>query len=119
MKKVLIRSSFKTLITLVAVSLLVLPNNAPLWGWNGKFVESTFMDALVPIIAILFFVPGLVYGYVTKEIKNDKDVANALAKTMGTMWTFIVLAFTARQFVAFFFESNMGLLVGVFGANFL
>src|SRR5690625_4753868 len=118
-KKGLIWAAVATLITLVAVSLLVLPNNAPLWGWNGKFVESTFMDALVPIIAILFFVPGLVYGYVTKEIKNDKDVANALAKTMGTMGTFIVLAFTAGQFVAFFAESNMGLLVGVFGANFL
>ncbi|HLR53997.1 MAG TPA: AbgT family transporter, partial [Pseudogracilibacillus sp.] len=30
-----------------------------------------------------------------------------------------ILAFTAGQFVAFFDESNMGLLVGVFGANFL
>src|SRR5699024_7073014 len=38
---------------------------------------------------------------------------------MGTMGTFIVLAFTAGQFVAFFAESNMGLVVGVYGANFL
>src|SRR5690625_6156835 len=77
------------------------------------------MDSLVPIIALLFFVPGLVYGMVTKEIKDDKDVANSLAKTMGTMGTFIVLAFTAGQFVAFFAESNMGLVIGVFGANLL
>lgn len=118
-KKGLIWAGISTVITIVLIALLVLPSNAPLWQDGVKFVESTFMDALVPIIAILFFVPGLVYGIVTKEIKNDKDVANSLAKTMGTMGTFIILAFTAGQFVAFFDESNMGLLVGVFGANFL
>jgi aminobenzoyl-glutamate transport protein len=32
---------------------------------------------------------------------------------------FIVLAFTAGQFVAFFNESNMGLVLGVYGAEFL
>lgn len=118
-KKGLIWAGISTIVTIILIALLVLPSNAPLWQDGVKFVESTFMEALVPIIAILFFVPGLVYGIVTKEIKNDKDVANSLAKTMGTMGTFIVLAFTAGQFVAFFDESNMGLLVGVFGANFL
>lgn len=77
------------------------------------------MDSLVPIIAILFFVPSLVYGYITKEIKNDKDVADKLAKTMGVMGMFIVLSFTAGQFVAYFGESNMGLVLGVYGAQFL
>src|SRR5699024_4309255 len=101
------------------IALLVLPSNAPLWQDGVNFVESTFMDALVPIIAILFFVPGLVYVFVTKEIKNDIDVANSLAKTMGTMSTSIVLSFISGTFAAFFDESNMGLLVGVFGANFL
>src|SRR5690625_5652125 len=38
---------------------------------------------------------------------------------MGTMGTFIVLSFTAGQFVAFFAKSNMGLVIGVFGANLL
>ena len=118
-KKGLIWAGISTIVTIILIALLVLPSNAPLWQDGVKFVESTFMEALVPIIAILFFVPGLVYGIVTKEIKNDKDVANSLAKTMGTMGTFIILAFTAGQFVAFFDESNMGLLVGVFGANFL
>jgi len=125
-KKGLIRATIATFITLVAVALLVVPTNAPLRavaeaGESLTLMESLapFMDSLVPIIALLFFVPGLVYGYVTKELKSDKDVANALAKSMASMGTFIVLAFTAGQFVAFFAESNMGLVVGVFGANFL
>ena len=35
------------------------------------------------------------------------------------MGMFIVLAFTAGQFVAYFSESNMGLVLGVYGAEFL
>ncbi len=57
---------------------------------------------IVPVIAILFFIPGLVYGLITRSIKNDKDVANQMTKTMAAMGMFIVLAFTAGQFVAYF-----------------
>ena len=35
------------------------------------------------------------------------------------MGMFIVLAFTAGQFVAYFAESNMGMVIGVYGAEFL
>lgn len=118
-KKGIILSGIAVVLVLIGVAMLVLPVNAPLRADDGGIIQSPFMSSLVPIIAVLFFVPGLVYGYITKEIKNDKDVANALAKTMGTMGTFIVLSFTAGQFVAFFAESKMGLVVGVYGANFL
>ncbi|MDQ0159996.1 para-aminobenzoyl-glutamate transporter family [Alkalibacillus salilacus] len=86
---------------------------------DGGIIRSPFMDSLVPIIMILFFIPGLVYGIVTKEIKNDKDVADQLSDTMASMGMFIVLAFTAGQFVAYFNETNMGLVLGVYGAEFL
>src|SRR5690625_6444388 len=56
---------------------------------------------------------------VTKAIKNDKDVAGQMTDTMASMGMFIVLSFTAGQFVAFFNETNMGLVLGVYGANFL
>src|SRR5699024_1136967 len=65
------------------------------------------------------FVPGLIFGSITKEIRNDRDVADQLAKTMGNMGLFIVLAFTAGQFVAYFFESIMGHVRRVCGAGFL
>lgn len=125
-KKGLIWSGLSAVAVIIGVAFLVLPKNGALRAvsdGSGDFTLmdslAPFMDSLVPIIAVLFFVPGLVYGMVTKKIKNDKDVANSLAKTMGTMGTFIVLSFTAGQFVAFFSESDMGLVVGVFGANFL
>ncbi|PAE27664.1 aminobenzoyl-glutamate transporter [Paenibacillus sp. 7884-2] len=122
-KKGLIWSAVAVFVALVLTLLLVLPPNAPLRGTEGdlmaQIIQSPFMSSLVPIIAILFFVPGLVYGIVTKSIRNDKDVAAQMSDTMASMGMFIVLAFTAGQFVAFFNESNMGLVLGVYGAEFL
>lgn len=118
-KKGLIWASVALVVALALVSLLIVPTNAPMRGEGGAIIQSPFMSSLVPIIAILFFVPGLVYGKVTKVIRDDKDVAGQMSDTMASMGMFIVLAFTAGQFVAFFNESNMGLVLGVYGAEFL
>ncbi|WP_431800453.1 AbgT family transporter [Halobacillus andaensis] len=118
-KKGLIAAGIALLVGLIATALLIVPPNGIMRGEDGSIVQSPFMSSLVPIIALLFFIPGLVYGKVTKNIKNDKDVANQLSDTMASMGMFIVLAFTAGQFVAYFTESNMGLVLGVFGAQFL
>ena len=120
-KKGLGWAGFSLLIAAVLVSLLILPEWGPLRGTEGDMpiIRSPFMSSLVPIIAILFFVPGLVYGKVTKGIRDDKDVAAMMSATMASMGMFIVLSFTAGQFVAFFSETNMGLVIGVYGAEFL
>ncbi|QKY71687.1 AbgT family transporter [Lentibacillus sp. CBA3610] len=122
-KKGLIWSGVSLVVGLILTALLVLPENAPLRGTEGNYmdqiIQSPFMSSLVPIIAILFFIPGLVYGMVTKVIRNDKDVAGQMTDTMASMGMFIVLAFTAGQFVAYFNESNMGTVLGVYGAEFL
>jgi len=120
-KKGLIWAGISVVIAGILVSLLVLLPGAPLRGDEADMpiIKSPFMKSLVPIIAFMFFVPGLVYGKVTKVIKNDKDVAAMMASTMSAMGMFIVLSFTASQFVAFFSESNMGLVLGVYGATFL
>ncbi|KGX85593.1 AbgT family transporter [Pontibacillus litoralis] len=118
-KKGIVWSVVSAIVTAAILSLLILPENAPMRGEGGSIIQSPFMSSLVPVITIIFFVPGLVYGLVTKSIKNDKDVANQLSDTMASMGMFIVLAFTAGQFVAYFTESNMGLVLGVYGAEFL
>ncbi len=118
-KKGLKWAGLSVLITAVLISLLVVFPNAPLRTDDGGIIDSPFMSSLVPIILILFFVPGLFYGIATKSIKNDKDVAEQLSDTMAAMGMFIVLAFTAGQFVAYFSETNMGLVLGVYGAEFL
>ncbi|GEN56755.1 aminobenzoyl-glutamate transporter [Halolactibacillus alkaliphilus] len=118
-KKGLRYSGISLLITVIAIALLVVPSNGLLRAEDGGVISSPFMSSLVPIIMIMFFVPGLVYGKVTKTINNDREMAAKLSDTMASMGMFIVLAFTAGQFVSYFTESNLGLLIGVAGAEFL
>ncbi|MDO5634951.1 MAG: AbgT family transporter [Micrococcus sp.] len=118
-KKGLIWASVSGLITVALLALLIVPENGVLRGEDGGVVQSPFMDSLVVIIIIAFFIPGLVYGIVTKVIRNDTDVVDQLSKTLAGMAVFLVLAFTAGQFIAYFAESNLGLLMSVMGANFL
>jgi aminobenzoyl-glutamate transport protein len=75
--------------------------------------------AIVPLMAVLFFVPGLVYGRITGSVKGDKDVANMTAGSMSDMGAYIVLAFVAAQFVAYFNWSNLGVIFAISGADLL
>lgn len=106
------------IVTLGLLSLLIVPTWGPLRD-PEEFLASPFFQSLVPVIFILFFVPGFVYGKITDAIKDDKDVANQLSDTMSTMGMYIVLAFTAGQFVAYFNHTNMGKVLAVTGADFL
>ncbi len=78
---------------------------------------APFFSSLVPLLMFLFFVCGLVYGLISGSIRSDKDVAAMTAETMSTLGGYIVLAFVAAQFVAYFSWSNIGLTTAVFGAK--
>lgn len=107
------------LVTLGLMMMLIVPENAPLRGEDGAVIQSPFMSSLVVVIIVAFFVPGLVYGIVTKSVRNDTDVVDHLSRTLAGMAMFLVLAFTAGQFIAFFDQSNLGLIVSVLGADWL
>ncbi len=107
-----------TFIVLCALTaLLVIPENAPLR--SDEHGLRPFYESLVPIIMLLFLICGIVYGVITKSIKNDKDVAGMTGDSMATMGGYIVLAFVAAQFVAYFKWSNLGLVFAISGADFL
>src|SRR5699024_6708863 len=71
------------------------------------------------IMMLVFLVPGIVYGAVTRQIKNDKDVVKLMDDSIMTMAGFIVLIFFAAQFVALFNFSNLGIIIAVNGAGLL
>jgi len=80
---------------------------------------SAFMAGLVPIIAMFFLIPGVFYGIFAKTVKNDKDVARFMGKAMSSMGGYLVLAFAASQFIAYFTYSKLGTILAVTGADFL
>ncbi|MGV6988251.1 AbgT family transporter [Testudinibacter sp. P80/BLE/0925] len=86
---------------------------------TGLVAGSPFLSSIVVFIFVLFAVPGIVYGWVTKSIRSDKDVVNAMAESMSTLGLYLVIIFFAAQFVAFFNWTNIGQVIAVKGANFL
>jgi aminobenzoyl-glutamate transport protein len=108
-----------TLVYLALVALTIVPENAPLRGEDGSIIISPFMSSLVPVIMGLFLFPALVYGFITKELRNDKDVAQSMATAMSTMGMYIVLSFFAAQFITYFNWSNLGVVMAITGADLL
>ena len=80
---------------------------------------SSFFEAIEILVTIGFIIPAIVFGILTKSIKSDKDVAKMMGDTMASMGAYVVLAFIAGQFVAYFNWSNLGAITAVKGAGVL
>lgn len=106
--------------TLVIAALVVPANGVLRNPETGSILSaSAFMGGIVPIISLMFLIPGITYGFGAGTIKGDKDIANFAAKSMSSMGSYIVLAFVSAQFVTFFTWSNLGTILAVKGATFL
>lgn len=114
-RKGLLWAGVALLVTLALTALLVVPEGAPLRGPAGEL--DPFYRSIVALMLFFFFIPGLVYGLVTKQIRSDRDVVRMTADTMADMGLYIVLAFVAAHFIALFGWSNLGSLVAVSGAS--
>ncbi len=102
------------------LALTIVPENGILRNpETGAVAGSPFLKGIVAFIFITFAIPGFVYGRVAGTMKNDKDVINAMSKSMGSMGLYITLVFFAAQFVAFFKWTNLGTVLAVKGATLL
>ncbi|TVR51231.1 MAG: AbgT family transporter [Puniceicoccaceae bacterium] len=116
-RRALLAAAACFLVLLAGALLLVLPEGALLRDEDGE--PWPFFDALVPIFAVLLFVPGLVFGVMTGSIRSDHDVARMTGDTLATMGTYIALAFMAAQFIEYFNWSNLGFVLAISGADLL
>lgn len=82
-------------------------------------LKSPFFSGIIVMLLLIFLVPGLIYGRVVGTLKTDKQVMNAMGKSMSGLGSYIVLVFFAAQFVYFFRESNLGLILAIKGADWL
>jgi aminobenzoyl-glutamate transport protein len=107
-------------ILVAALAFTIIPENGLFRNpETGDVLHSPFFDGIITGILVFFFVPGLVFGIVTRSIKNDGELMKHIIKSMGTLATYIVLVFFAAQFVYFFRYSNLGLILAIDGAQFL
>ena len=105
----------------LALVLALLPSGSPLRAPDGAIASfsAPVMQSIVPLIFLLFIIPGTVYGIAAGTFKKSKDVVDAMSKSMGTMAYYIVLAFFAALFIGEFGRSQLGTLLAVEGGNLL
>ena len=94
------------------------PATSPLRSPQGELTafSAPLMRSIVPLIFLLFLVPGIVYGVVAGTVKGHRDVVQGMSKSMSTMGYYLVLAFCAAMFTYAFGQSNLGALVALKGA---
>lgn len=86
---------------------------------TGSVLSSPFLSGIVAVIFFGGVITGLAYAFGAKTMKNDTDVMTAMENGMKTLGAYLVLAFFAAQFVAFFNWTNLGVVTAVEGAELL
>ena len=76
-----------------------------------------WVKAIVPLVFIIFIIPGIVYGVLQKKICNDRDVTRLLTESMAGMASIIVMAFFAGQFIEHFKYSGLDRMLAMTGGQ--
>jgi aminobenzoyl-glutamate transport protein len=104
-----------TLAVVVVIALLTVIPGAPLRDPETDKVigDSPFMDSLIVIIALIFFVAGLAYGRGAGTIKGSAEVLGSITKSWAGLATLLFLFLLIAQFIAYFNFSNMAQVAAV------
>lgn len=95
--------------------------DSPLRSPQGELTAASapLMQGIVPLIFLLFLIPGVVYGYVAGTVRSHRDIIKGMSTAMSSMGYYLVLAFFASLFIAAFGQSNLGVLFALKGATLL
>ena len=98
----------------------LIPSNSFFRNAEGAILGNTpFVNSIVVLIALLFFIPGAAYGLAAGTFKNTNDVCNSMSKAMSGMGSFLALAFVSAQFINYFSYTKLGTIIALAGASFL
>ena len=79
--------------------------------------NSLFNKGFIFIATLFFVIIGLGYGFMTKSIRNNKDIAESLGYSLDGIGSIIVLIFFASLFINVFEESKIGEVITAFISN--
>jgi aminobenzoyl-glutamate transport protein len=104
-----------TLAVLAGITLLTAIPGAPLRNpETGKVIgDSPFMDSLIVIIMIVFYVAGYAYGRGAGTIKGSDDVLKTITKSWAGLAGLLFLFLLIAQFIAYFNYSRIADVLAV------
>ncbi|TRY31006.1 AbgT family transporter [Aliiglaciecola sp. M165] len=117
--KALRYASLTMLAGIIALVAILVPESSPMRAPDGQLTSfaAPVMQSIVPLIFLLFLLPGVVYGFMSGTFKNTKDMIDAMTKAMQGMSYYIVMAFFCALFIDAFGKSNLGALLAIEGAQ--
>lgn len=106
---------------LIGLFFWAFPEDSTMRTPDGKITDfqAPLMQSIVPLIFLLFWVPGILYGYLSGGYSKTKDIIDGMSKSMGDMAYYIVMAFFCALFIDAFAKSNIGVLIALKGAGYL
>lgn len=106
---------------ILALIVTAAPAGSPWRATGGGLTDggAPLMQAIVPLIFLIFLIPGVAYGYLAGTVKSSRDIIQGMAKAMSGMGYYLVIMFFIAQFIAAFSSSNLGVLLALEGAALL
>lgn len=118
-KKALKYAGFALIALVLFIIAISLPANSFMRADDGTLLgNSPLMEGIIVIIAIVLFVPSVIYGRITGVYKGEKDVCAAMGRAMASMSSYIALVFVAAQFISYFSYTKLGTIIALKGADF-
>ncbi len=76
-------------------------------------------QVIVPLIFFSFFIPGVVYALVTRQLKGQKDLMEALQHGVRSLVPVLTILFFLGQFVAYFQYTGLDRMLAYSGGQLL
>lgn len=97
----------------------LIPDQGFLRGADNTILHSPLLKGFIAVLFLMAGSCGVVYGYISGSFKKHEDVIEGMNSSFKSLVSFLVLVFFAAQFVAWFRWSNLGLILGITGADVL
>src|SRR5690625_2785594 len=118
-KRAFYLASAVMILSLIGLFFWAAPVDSALRDAEGEITSfaAPLMQSIVPLIFIIFLIPGVVYGFAAKTYQSSKDVIESMTKSMHGMSYYIVMAFFCALFIDAFAQSNLGALLALKGRS--
>ncbi len=120
-KQALKAANGSLLLLMMGLCFVAVPKNSFLRNFEtgSLFTDSPFMEGVIVLITLLFFIPSIVYGKISGVYRSEKEICVQLGENMSAMGGYIALAFVAAQFISYFNYTRLGTVLALEGADLL